>query len=55
MAIRAVAFDIGGVLERVPPQEDWLRPWQRRLGLAEPELTAEPAGRPGTPAPPVRE
>jgi epoxide hydrolase-like predicted phosphatase len=40
MAIRAVAFDIGGVLERVAPQEDWLRPWQQRLGLAEPEFAA---------------
>ena len=40
MAIRAVAFDIGGVLERVAPQEDWLRPWQQRLGLARPEFAA---------------
>jgi putative hydrolase of the HAD superfamily len=40
MAIRAVAFDIGGVLEHVAPQEDWLRPWQQRLGLAEPEFAA---------------
>lgn len=40
MAIQAVAFDIGGVLERVSPQQDWLRPWQERLGLAEPEFTA---------------
>ena len=40
MPIRVVAFDIGGVLERVPPQEHWLRPWQERLGLAEPEFAA---------------
>ena len=33
MAIRAVAFDLGGVLERVAPQEHWLGPWQQRLGL----------------------
>ena len=33
MAVRAVAFDIGGVLERVAPREHWLSPWQERLGL----------------------
>jgi hypothetical protein len=33
-------FDIGGVLERVSPEEDWLRPWQERLGLGEPEFAA---------------
>lgn len=33
MAVRAVAFDIGGVLERVAPREYWLSPWQERLGL----------------------
>jgi hypothetical protein len=40
MAIRAVAFDIGGVLERVAPREHWLRPWRERLGLGEPEFAA---------------
>ena len=33
MAVRAVAFDIGGVLEGVAPREYWLSPWQERLGL----------------------
>jgi epoxide hydrolase-like predicted phosphatase len=33
MAVRAVAFDIGGVLERVAPREHWLGPWRERLGL----------------------
>lgn len=40
MTVRAVAFDIGGVLERVAPEQDWLQPWQQRLGLAGPEFTA---------------
>ena len=30
--IRAVLFDIGGVLEVVDPPEVWLAPWCRRLG-----------------------
>lgn len=33
MAVRAVAFDVGGVLERVAPREHWLGPWQESLGL----------------------
>jgi hypothetical protein len=35
MAVRAVAFDIGGVLERVAPVGQWLGPWQERLGMGE--------------------
>ena len=33
MAIRAVAFDIGGVLEKVDDLDGWLRQWVDRLGL----------------------
>ncbi|HYF64597.1 MAG TPA: HAD family phosphatase [Herpetosiphonaceae bacterium] len=33
MAIRAVVFDIGGVLE-ITPKTGWERPWEERLGLA---------------------
>lgn len=35
MAIRAVGFDIGGVLEDVDPPERFLRQWSRRRGLTE--------------------
>jgi epoxide hydrolase-like predicted phosphatase len=35
MAIRAVAFDIGGVLEHVEPPEALSRPWRQRLGMPE--------------------
>lgn len=38
MVVRAVAFDIGGVLERVAPREHWLGPWRDRLGMSEPEF-----------------
>jgi HAD superfamily hydrolase (TIGR01509 family) len=38
MVVRAAAFDIGGVLERVGPVGDWLAPWQDRLGMSEPEF-----------------
>jgi putative hydrolase of the HAD superfamily len=38
MAVRAVAFDIGGVLERLGPVGQWLTPWQERLGMAEAEF-----------------
>ena len=33
MAIKAVAFDIGGVLERVGDLDAWLDRWRLRLGL----------------------
>ena len=33
MTVRAIAFDIGGVLERVAPLGQLLDPWQERLGL----------------------
>ncbi len=38
MAVRAVAFDIGGVLERVGPAEQWLGPWRERLGMGKAEF-----------------
>ena len=34
MALRAVGFDIGGVLTRSPPA-GLLAPWQQRLGMPE--------------------
>jgi putative hydrolase of the HAD superfamily len=40
MTIRAVAFDIGGVLEQVAPMESLFEPWRLRLGLDEPALQA---------------
>jgi putative hydrolase of the HAD superfamily len=53
MTVRAVAFDIGGVLEHVAPQERWLGPWQERLGLSESDFAAamarvDPDGHIGT-------
>lgn len=33
MAIRAVAFDIGGVLERVGDLDEWLDTWRQRVRL----------------------
>lgn len=36
MTIRAVIFDIGGVLE-IDPASDWLERWAERLGLGWPE------------------
>ena len=35
MAVRAVAFDIGGVLERVGDLDEWLGRWRGRVGLDE--------------------
>ena len=49
MTIRAVIFDIGGVLE-IDPATDWLERWAGRLGLSWPEdMTArlEPISRAG--------
>jgi hypothetical protein len=40
VAVRAVAFDIGGVLERVAPMEQWLGPWRERLGMGEAEFVS---------------
>jgi len=37
MAIRAVVFDIGGVLERVGPPL-WVEAWRARLGLTQSEF-----------------
>ncbi len=34
MVVRAVAFDIGGVLERVTPPDQWLGRWRERLGMS---------------------
>jgi epoxide hydrolase-like predicted phosphatase len=39
MAIRAVIFDIGGVLE-IDPQSGWLERWAERLGLGGPDMAA---------------
>ena len=39
MPIRAVIFDVGGVLERISPPL-WADAWRRRLGLGEPEFEA---------------
>ena len=49
MVVRAVAFDIGGVLERVAPAGHWLGRWQDRLGLGGAEFrsaltSADPDG-----------
>src|SRR5262245_33733256 len=41
--IRAVVFDIGGVLERVDPPDAWLGKWRDRLGLTEAEFEAAAA------------
>jgi epoxide hydrolase-like predicted phosphatase len=38
VSIKAVAFDIGGVLERVEPYEAFIGAWQRRLGLSDDDL-----------------
>ena len=35
MAIRAVAFDIGDVLERIDPIQRFTGPWRDRLGISE--------------------
>jgi epoxide hydrolase-like predicted phosphatase len=35
MAVRAVVFDIGGVLEQIAPIVQWLGPWRERLGMGE--------------------
>jgi epoxide hydrolase-like predicted phosphatase len=40
MAVRAVAFDIGGVLERVAPEDQITGRWARRLGLSEADFGA---------------
>ena len=40
VVVRAVAFDIGGVLERVAPPGHWLGTWQDRLGLGAAEFQA---------------
>jgi HAD superfamily hydrolase (TIGR01509 family) len=40
MAIRAVAFDIGDVLERIDPIQRFTGPWRDRLGMSEPDFEA---------------
>jgi glucose-1-phosphatase len=40
MRIRAVGFDIGSVLERIDPVEQFYAPWRTRLGMTEPEFAA---------------
>jgi epoxide hydrolase-like predicted phosphatase len=40
VVIRAAAFDIGGVLERIAPPDQWLGRWQERLGLDQAEFRA---------------
>jgi len=40
MAVRAVAFDIGGVLERVEAPDRWLGGWRERLGIDAAEFRA---------------
>jgi epoxide hydrolase-like predicted phosphatase len=38
VTVRAVVFDVGGVLERVDEEGAWLSSWQRRLGMSEPDF-----------------
>jgi hypothetical protein len=38
MTVRAVVFDIGGVLESVGPPTAWLEPWLEELSLTADEL-----------------
>jgi len=40
VAIRAVAFDIGDVLERIDPIERFTQPWRARLGMSEADFEA---------------
>ena len=40
VAIRAVAFDIGDVLERIDPIECFTQPWRARLGMSEADFEA---------------
>jgi epoxide hydrolase-like predicted phosphatase len=40
VSIKAVAFDIGGVLERVEPYEVFIDRWRRTLELSEADLSA---------------
>jgi putative hydrolase of the HAD superfamily len=40
VAIQAVAFDIGDVLERIAPFELFSERWRMRLGMTEPEFAA---------------
>ncbi len=40
VAIRAVAFDIGDVLERIDPIQCFTQPWRDRLGMSETDFEA---------------
>lgn len=42
MTIRAVAFDLGGVLEEVRPAQHFLAGWRERLGLTEAQVAGLP-------------
>jgi putative hydrolase of the HAD superfamily len=42
--IRAVAFDVGGVLERVAAVDEWLGPWRERLGMSAAQFGSALAG-----------
>jgi epoxide hydrolase-like predicted phosphatase len=44
VAIRAVAFDIGDVLERIDPIQCFTGPWRDRLGMSEADFEAALAG-----------
>ena len=49
VTVRAVIFDIGGVLEKVGPPATWLGPWLQELSLAVDDMRkamgdAAPAG-----------
>jgi HAD superfamily hydrolase (TIGR01509 family) len=40
VAITAIAFDIGGVLEKIGPVSEWLGGWPGRLGLTQAQFDA---------------
>src|SRR5215469_18190513 len=42
VTIRAIAFDLGGVLEDVGPAEDFVFGWRARLGLTDTEVAGLP-------------
>jgi FMN phosphatase YigB (HAD superfamily) len=51
MAIKAVVFDLGGVLENVQDDawpQTWIGRWQARMNLPADQVTSVPAGREDT-------
>ncbi|GAA5035041.1 hypothetical protein GCM10023317_88050 [Actinopolymorpha pittospori] len=40
MVVRAVIFDVGGVLERIEGMHVWLDPWRERLGMTDDAFSA---------------